>query len=37
MLVGLYLAGAAAVSLVALLLVGERGFDARAEVAIEGP
>jgi MFS family permease len=35
--VGLYLAGAAAVSLVALLLVGKRGFDERAEVAVAGP
>jgi MFS family permease len=37
MLVGLYLAGAAAVSLVALLAVGQRGFDERAEVAIVEP
>ena len=34
-LVGLYLAGAAAVSLVALLLVGKRGFDQGTEVAVE--
>ena len=37
MLVGLYLSGAAAVSLVALLLVGKRGFDEGAKVGVVGP